>query len=281
MQFSKWHGTGNDFIIINGLRETPATVARLQEQAAFLCDRHLGIGADGLVIVLPSETADIRMKIINSDGSEAEMCGNASRCFTRYVFENGLVPKRHMEIETLAGIIRTELAEGDGSNAMIRVDLGEPKLKRGQIPMQGNPDDTAVHVPVQVGEQTFYATAVSTGVPHCVIFVEDLKDIELGVLGPQIECHELFPRKTNVEFVKVVGKDEAIMKVWERGAGITMACGTGASATLVAAALNGLTGRKAVIHLEGGDLSIEWNQSNRVILSGTATQVFRGEIEIR
>ncbi|EGO63238.1 diaminopimelate epimerase [Acetonema longum] len=281
MQFSKWHGIGNDFIIVNGLQETAATIAKLQQQAAFFCDRHLGIGADGLIIVLPSEKADIRMKIINSDGSEAEMCGNGSRCFTRYVFENGLLLKRQMEIETLAGIIRTELVDGNDGNVIVRVDLGEPKLKRAQIPMQGDPNDTAVHVPIQIGEQTFYATAVSTGVPHCVIFVEDLKGIDLGVLGPKVECHNLFPRKTNVEFVKVVGKNEAIMKVWERGAGITMACGTGASATLVAAALNGLTERRAVIHLDGGDLSIEWDQNNRVILSGTATQVFQGKCEIR
>ncbi|EAX48618.1 Diaminopimelate epimerase [Thermosinus carboxydivorans Nor1] len=274
MQFTKWHGQGNDFVIVNGFQEKIEDYA---QAAVKICDRHFGIGADGLVIVGPSQVADFRMRIFNSDGSEAEMCGNVTRCVARYVYEYGLTDKTKITLETLAGPIKPELIFENGVLRTVRVDMGEPRLKRAQIPMIGEPDSEAINVPLIVNDKTYDITCVSMGNPHCIIFVDDVDEINLAAVGPLIENHPTFPRKTNVEFVQVLNDHEMRMRVWERGAGITLACGTGASATLVAAVLNGKTGRVATIHLDGGDLVLEWGNDNHVYMSGPAVEVFRGE----
>jgi len=275
MLFSKWQGLGNDFVIVNGFTEQISDYA---QTAVKVCDRHFGIGADGLVVVLPSAIADFKMRIFNSDGSEAEMCGNVTRCVARYVYEYGLTDKAELTIETLAGIIRPQLIfADDGSVAEVKVDMGEPRLRRHEIPMGGEATDTAIAVPLEVDGTVYNITAVSMGNPHCVIFVDDIGTIDLPVVGPKIETHPIFPRKTNVEFVQVLGVDRLRMRVWERGAGITLACGTGASASLVAAVLNGKTKRRATVELDGGNLVIEWSENNHVYMSGPAVEVFRGE----
>jgi diaminopimelate epimerase len=274
MQFTKVHGQGNDFVLINGFKEH---INDYRQAAITVCDRHFGIGADGLVIILPSEKADFQMRIFNSDGSEAEMCGNVTRCVARYVYEHGLTGKTQIELETLAGIIKPELIFAAGKIATVRVDMGLPRLKRGLIPMTGDPEEQAVNVSIALPGQTVQATCVSMGNPHCIVFVADLSAVDLAVIGPMIEVHPLFPKKTNVEFVQVLNDCELRMRVWERGAGITMACGTGASATLVAAVLNGKTSRAVTMHLDGGDLDLEWGTDGHVYMSGPGVEVFHGE----
>ena len=274
MKFTKWHGLGNDFVIVNGLKEK---VKDFKTAAIRICDRHFGVGADGLVFILPSASADFQMRIFNSDGSEAEMCGNVTRCVARYAYEAGLTDKTKITLDTLAGPIKPELVMLDGVITGVCVDMGEPRLRRREIPLTGDGDEQAVNIPVEIGGQTYYGTAVSMGNPHFVIFVDDLDKVDLAAAGPRLETHELFPRKTNVEFVQVLNEREMRMRVWERGAGITLACGTGACATLVAAVLNGKTGRAATIHLDGGDLDIAWQADGRIYMSGPAVKVFEGE----
>ena len=274
MKFSKWQGIGNDFVIVNGFEEK---IADYTAKAIAVCDRHFGVGADGLVLALPSENADFRMRIFNSDGSEGEMCGNVTRCFACYVFETGLTNKTELTIETLAGIIKPKLLFENGKVTAVRVDMGEPKLKRALIPMTGDPDSQAVNESITVGQKIYQFTGVNTGNPHCVIFMDEVEDLDLKVFGQPIEAHPLFPRKTNVEFVKVINRQALRMRVWERGAGMTLACGTGACATVVAAVLNGVTDRKVTVRLDGGNLLIEWNEDNHVYMTGPAVEVFRGE----
>lgn len=275
MQFTKVQGIGNDFVVINGMEEQINDYAAA---AVKICDRHFGVGADGLVIVLPSQTADFRMRIFNSDGSEAEMCGNVTRCFAKYVFERGLTAKTQLTIETLAGIIVPELQfDKEGKVSAIRVDMGIPRLRRAEIPMIGPEQDQVVTEALEVDGEVYHITCVSMGNPHCVIFIDDMKAIQLEKIGPKIETHAKFPRKTNVEFIQVLNDQEMVMRVWERGAGVTLACGTGSCAALAAAVLNKKTGRKAVIHLEGGDLTLEWDeQSGHIFKTGPAEEVFTG-----
>lgn len=274
MQFSKWHGLGNDFVIVNGMEEH---ITDYHKQALAVCDRNFGIGADGLVVLLASDIADFKMRIFNSDGSEADMCGNATRCVARYLYENKLTDKTVITLDTLAGIITPELIFKDGVLETVKVDMGEPRLKRGEIPIIGDSAEQVVNVPLDVDGETYHITCVSMGNPHCVIFVEDVAKVNLSVIGPKIETHPLFPKKTNVEFLQVIDRQTIRMRVWERGAGITQACGTGASAALVAAVLNGYTDRQATIRLDGGDLYLEWASNNRIYKSGPAVEVFRGE----
>jgi diaminopimelate epimerase len=272
--FSKWHGLGNDFVIVNGLEES---IENYEEMAIKVCDRHFGIGADGLVILLKSEIADFKMRIFNSDGSEAEMCGNVTRCMARYVFEHGLTDKKKITLETKAGIIKPELIFTNGILDTVRVDMGEPRLKRSEIPMVGNADEQVINAILRVGDIEYNITCVSMGNPHCIIFVDDLTLVDLSVIGPKIETDPIFPKKTNVEFVQVLNKQKLRMRVWERGAGVTMACGTGTCATLVAAVLNGKADRQATIELDGGTLFIEWGLDNHIYMSGPAVEVFRGK----
>ena len=274
MKFTKWQGTGNDFVIVNGFEET---IVDYSAKAIELCDRHFGIGADGLILVLPSAIADFRMRIFNSDGSEAEMCGNGIRCFARYVYENGLLDKTELSVETLAGIIRPKLLPADGKETLVCVDMGEPRLNRGEIPMTGEPAGRVIDVPLVVGGADYRITCVSMGNPHCVIFTDAVEELDLPTLGRPIEGHPWFPRKTNVEFVQVLDRQNLRMRVWERGAGVTLACGTGTCATVVAAVLNDKTDRKVRVRLDGGELLIEWRDDNHVYMTGPAVEVFRGE----
>ncbi|MBZ4652780.1 MAG: DapF [Peptococcaceae bacterium] len=276
MKFVKMHGIGNDFILVNGFKEQMPPNIPLTAQN--LCDRHFGIGADGLVFLLPSEKADIRMRYFNSDGSEGEMCGNAIRCFAKYAFEEGLVHKESFTVETLAGVMLPRLVLRDGKVTAVTVDMGEPSLEREKVPMSG-PKGRAINEPLPVLDTVFYVTALLLGVPHCIIFVDDVERIDLEKYGPAIECHPVFPRKTNVHFIEVLNDREMKMRVWERGAGLTLACGTGACASLVAAVLNNKTGRKAKIHLPGGTLNIEWALNNHVYMTGPAQTVFAGEVK--
>ena len=272
MKFTKYSGLGNDFILVNGFKEK---IQNPFSAAQKLCDRHLGIGADGLVLVLPSQTADVCMKIYNSDGSEAEMCGNASRCVPLFAIKEGLTNQTTLTLETLAGPIKTEVK--DLHLGLVSVDMGIPRLLRGQIPMTGDPTDTAVDVPLEVGGAVRYGTAVSMGNPHFVMFGPDVEHALVRELGPLIEKHPAFPSKTNVEFVSVLNPETLRMRVWERGAGITRACGTGACASVVAAVINGTTGRKVPVKLDGGDLYIDWPEQKNIFMTGPAEEIFDGE----
>lgn len=272
--FSKWHGLGNDFVIVNGLN---GQFDQYAQMAVEVCDRHFGIGADGLVFLLPSDIADFQMRIFNSDGSEAEMCGNVTRCMARYVYEYGLSEKLKITLETKAGIIKPELIFVDGMLSTIKVDMGEPRLKPSEIPMNASANDQIVNELLLIEDKDYHITCVSMGNPHCILFVDQIDQVDLSVIGPKIETHPAFPKKINVEFAQVINKHKIRMRVWERGAGITMACGTGACATLVAGVLNGKVERQAIIELDGGELSIEWGIDNHIYMSGPATEVFRGE----
>ncbi|MFC4100984.1 diaminopimelate epimerase [Paenibacillus xanthanilyticus] len=276
MNFTKMNGLGNDFIVIAGEPELPANAAALAEK---LCNRFFGIGADGMVYILPSESADFRMRIINSDGSEAEQCGNAIRCVAKYVYDSGLTDKEEITVETLgAGVQKVQLTVENGKAVQVRVDMGQPILDGLRIPT--TVDATPVlDEAIEVDGREFRFTAVSMGNPHCVIYVDDALTFDLATWGPKLEAHPMFPRKINVEFTTVRSRDYADMRVWERGAGPTLACGTGACATLVASVLNGYTDRKAVISLKGGDLLIEWNEdNNHVYMTGPAAEVYRGTL---
>ncbi len=280
IEFTKMHGLGNDFVLVDAMQAAPAE-EKLPGLAKALCDRRLGVGADGLILVLPSRAADFRMRILNADGSEAEMCGNGMRAFAKFVYERGYTREREMEVETLAGIVRPRLRLRGGEVAQVRVDMGEPRLGRSEIPMKGPDQERVVGERLRVGGRRYEVTAVSMGNPHCVLFVEDVERTKVEEIGPAIERHDLFPRRTNVEFVQIVGDGEMTMRVWERGAGETLACGTGASAALVAAVLNGLSARKATIHLRGGDLKVSWNpEDNHVFIEGPAAEVFTGETRL-
>ncbi|MFC7681671.1 diaminopimelate epimerase [Paenibacillus sp. GCM10028914] len=274
MIFTKMNGLGNDFIIVYGEIELPVNAADL---AVKWCNRFFGIGADGLVYILPSDKADFRMRIINSDGSEAEQCGNAIRCVSKYVYDYGYTHKREITIETLgAGVQKVSLQiEGDQVKS-VRVDMGEPVLEGLSIPTTLN-QNPVLNQPIEVGGQEFKFTAVSMGNPHCVIFVDDAVHFDLPLWGPKLEIHPLFPKKINVEFATIKARDYVDMRVWERGAGPTLACGTGACATLVASVLNGNTDRAAFISLKGGDLFIEWDENdNHVYMTGPAEMVYEG-----
>jgi len=274
-------GLGNDFILIDCLSKPLGDSSFLSCLAKRLCNRNFGIGADGLILILPSSKADLRMRIINFDGSEAEMCGNGIRCFAKYVYENKIVTKSKFTVETLAGIIIPELIIVNKKVSGIKVDMGIPKLRRREIPMIGEDSPTVIDETLKVNpEQIFKITCVSMGNPHCIIFTDDVKSIAVSEIGPQIENHSLFPQKTNVEFIQVLNRKEVNFRVWERGVGETLACGTGACASLVASILNKKTDRQTLIHLPGGDLDIHWADDGHVYMTGPAELVFRGEMEI-
>ncbi|MHA6532506.1 diaminopimelate epimerase [Paenibacillus sp. BAC0078] len=278
MEFTKMHGLGNDFIIVFGEQELPGNASEL---AVTLCNRFFGIGADGLVYILPSERGDYMMRIMNSDGSEAEQCGNAIRCVSKYVYEHGLVSSEQIVIETIgAGEQKVSLQVKDGIVETVTVDMGEPVLSGLQIPVAIDVEPV-LNQPIETDGTEFKFTAVSMGNPHCVIYVDDAVGFDLNTWGPKLEVHPLFPRKVNVEFATVTSRSHVDMRVWERGAGPTLACGTGACATLVSSVLNGLTDRSATISLKGGDLFIEWNeQDNHVYMTGPAKVVYTGSVEI-
>ncbi len=279
IEFVKMHGLGNDFIIVDCISH-PYNIDQLVQASVPLCDRHFGIGGDGLILVLPSQQADFQMRIINNDGSEAEMCGNGIRCFAKYLYEHRLTRQTTFTIDTLAGII-TPLLLLDGEHVQaVQVDMGEPRLEREAIPMAG-PAGQVVNESLRVSGETFAVTAVSMGNPHAIIFVDDVAHFPVEQYGPLIEKHAAFPRKTNVEFVQVLSHSSLKMRVWERGAGITLACGTGACATLVAAVLTGDAERSATVELPCGPLAITWSdEDNHVYMTGPAEEVFTGVVNI-
>lgn len=277
MKFTKMHGIGNDYIYVNGFEEK---IENPGEFAIRYSDRHKGIGSDGLVIILPSTYCDFRMQMLNADGSEAEMCGNAARCIGKYVYDKGLTEKTDLTLETLAGVKKLKLFLGEDKLVeSVTVDMGEPILESGRIPTtikQNNIINESVTFSSSV---KYRITCVSMGNPHAVIFTKDIHKLNLPKTGSLIENAEIFPRRTNVEFIEMISPDKMKMRVWERGSGETMACGTGACAAAVAGVLNGVASRKTTVELLGGELVIEWNAfDNHVYLTGTATTVFEGEI---
>ncbi len=278
MKFTKMHGAGNDYVYVNCFEErvdNPAEVARK------VSNRNFGIGSDGLILIMPSTAADVRMRMFNSDGSESEMCGNGIRCVAKYAYDHGIVSKKEITAETGAGILTLQLFTNSHDKVeKVRVNMGEPRLIRSEIPMTGDGASRVVDEPLNILHSTFRITCVSMGNPHCIIFVDDVEKFPVEKYGPLIENHEMFPRRTNVEFVQVISGNEVRQRTWERGAGETLACGTGASAVTVACVLNGLTGRAIVNHLSGGDLEMEWPDGGTVFMTGPAVEVFTGEIHV-
>ncbi|MDB5391375.1 MAG: dapF [Planctomycetaceae bacterium] len=274
MRFTKMHGAGNDYVYVNCFSERfPADPAAL---AMAVSDRHKGIGADGLILICPSERGDARMRMYNADGSESEMCGNGVRCVAKYVYDHGIATKDVLRIETGRGVLTLQVFAQGGKAERIRVNMGTPILISSEIPttLAGDPP---VQQPLQVGGRELSVTCVSMGNPHCVTFVDQITDEWVLGIGPQIERHPAFPRRVNAEFIQVLSPREFNMRVWERGSGETQACGTGACASCVAGVLAGLTERKVLAHLPGGDLELEWAESGEVYLTGPATEVFSGE----
>ena len=274
------HGIGNDYVYVNGFAETVGDPAGL---AKVVSDRHFGIGSDGLILILPSDKADVRMRMFNADGSESEMCGNGVRCVAKYSFDHGLTKNNPMTVETGRGVLSLALDVDGGKVRTVTVDMGEPILELPQIPVDR---EKVVHgareheyrLSVSQANELIDATFVSMGNPHATIFVPSADRVELERIGPAIENHKAFPRRINAHFVQVVSRDEVIMRTWERGSGITLACGTGACAVAVSGVLTGRTNRKLLAHLPGGDLTLEWRESdNHVYMTGPATEVFSGE----
>ena len=277
MKFTKMHGAGNDYVYVNCFEER---VDSPTEVAVKVSNRNFGIGSDGLILIMPSDVADVRMRMFNADGSESEMCGNGIRCVAKYAYDHGIVTKKEITAETGAGILTLQLFTNDNKVEKVKVNMGAPRLTRAEIPMQGEAGERVVALPLNILHTTFQITSVSMGNPHCVIFVEDVENFQVEKYGPIIENHEMFPRRTNVEFVQIISRTEVRQRTWERGAGETLACGTGASAVCVAGVLNGLTERRILNHLSGGDLELEWTEAGPVFMTGPAVEVFSGEIHI-
>ncbi len=275
MRFTKMHGIGNDYVYINCLREK---VEDPEHLARFVSSRHFGVGSDGLILICPSKTADFRMDMYNADGSRGEMCGNGIRCVGKYVYDYGLTDKTDLTIETLAGIKELRLFPEKGKVARVRVNMGAPILEPEKIPVLCR-ENPAVNVPIVVGEKEYRMTCVSMGNPHAVVFAEGIRDLDLASLGPRFENHPCFPNRINTEFVEVEDENTVSMRVWERGSGETMACGTGACAAAVACILNKKTNDSVLVRLLGGDLEIEWDRAaDRIFMTGAAAAVFDGEL---
>lgn len=276
MKFSKMHGIGNDYIYVNCFEEK---VSEPEKVSVVLSDRHKGIGSDGLVLIMPSEIADFRMRIFNADGSEAMMCGNATRCIGKYVYDMGLTDKTEVTLETNSGIKYLKLFLSDGKVDMVTVDMGKAILVPRDIPVDSDLE-SFVSQPLEVGGKEYKVTCVSMGNPHAVIFTEGIDALELEKIGPLFENHKLFPDRINTEFVEVIDSHTLKMRVWERGSGETFACGTGTCATVVAAVLNGICPKdeEVLVHLRGGDLRIIWKNDGTVLMTGSAEYVFEGNV---
>ena len=271
------HGIGNDFVVVNALTET-IEESQYGDISRRLCHRKFGIGGDGLLLVLPSKVADYKMRMFNPDGSEAEMCGNGIRCFAKYVYDRKLCSDTQVKVDTLDGVKLLRMFLRAGKVESVRVDMGQPKLLRSEIPMRGDDNGRVIGEGLKVEGRKFDITAVSMGNPHIIIFEDRVEEFPVAKFGPLIENHKAFPERTNVHFVQVNTASEIRVRTWERGAGETLACGTGACACAVASVLNNKTGRNVLAKLPGGDLRIEWMGDNRVIMTGPAEQVFEGEI---
>ncbi|MEG4066383.1 diaminopimelate epimerase [Microcoleus sp. Pol11C2] len=274
IEFAKYHGLGNDFILIDNRHSSEPVIT--PEQAVDLCDRHFGIGADGVIFALPGQNdTDYTMRIFNSDGSEPEMCGNGIRCLAKFIADlEGSEAKTQYRIHTLAGVITPELR----SDGQVKVDMGVPRLLAAEIPTTlAAADAKAIDVPIEVADKSWSVTCVSMGNPHCITFVEDVAAVALETVGPQFEHNKAFPQRTNTEFIQVIRSDYVKMRVWERGAGVTLACGTGACAAVVAGVLVGKCDRVTAVELPGGVLEIEWAEvSGRIYMTGPAQRVFTG-----
>lgn len=271
------HGLGNDYVYVNCFEEkidNPPAVAR------FVSDRHFGIGSDGLIMINPSKTADFEMEMYNADGSRGEMCGNGIRCVAKYVYDYGLTDKTQISVETLGGIKYLDLTVEDGKVSLVKVDMGKPKLEADLIPIISEREQV-IDEPIEVDGKEYHMTGVSMGNPHAVIYVDDVKGLDLEKIGPKFENHERFPKRINTEFVHCIDRQTVEMRVWERGSGETLACGTGACAVAVSSILNNLTDTQVTVKLLGGDLQIEWDrEKDRVFMTGPATVVFDGVIDI-
>lgn len=278
MRFTKMHGAGNDYVYVNCFEERyPEEVAKL---AIEISDRHFGVGGDGLVLICPSEVADARMRMFNADGSESEMCGNAIRCVAKYLYDHGIARHEALKIETGRGVLSLQCEVESSRVQRVRVNMGAPFLKSADIPTT-LPGDPPIRQKLSAAGREFEVTCVSMGNPHCVTFVNEINDDWVLRVGPEIERHPAFPRRINAEFIQVISPSEFNMRVWERGSGETLACGTGACASAVAGVLNGLTNRKVTAHLRGGDLQLEWAESGEVYMTGPATEVFSGVFQPR
>jgi diaminopimelate epimerase len=277
MKFTKMHGLGNDYVYVNCFEEkidNPPAVAR------FVSDRHFGIGSDGLIMINPSKTADFEMEMYNADGSRGEMCGNGIRCVAKYVYDYGLTDKTQISVETLGGIKYLDLTVEDGKVSLVKVDMGKPELEADLIPIISEREQV-IDEPIEVDGKEYHMTGVSMGNPHAVIYVDDVKGLDLEKIGPKFENHERFPKRINTEFVHCIDRQTVEMRVWERGSGETLACGTGACAVAVSSILNNLTDTQVTVKLLGGDLQIEWDrEKDRVFMTGSATVVFDGVIDI-
>lgn len=277
MKFTKMHGIGNDYVYVNCLEEKigdPARTARL------VSDRHFGIGSDGLILIEPSEKADFTMTMYNADGSQGAMCGNGIRCVGKYVYDHGLTHQEHVRIETISGIKELDLTVREGKVDLVRVNMGSPELTAAQIPILTQ-EKKAVNLPIEVDGDTYGITGVSMGNPHAVVYLEDLDNLDIEKLGPKFENHPCFPDRINTEFCRVLDEHNLQMRVWERGSGETLACGTGACAAAVSSIINGYTKEQVNVKLLGGSLEIYWDQkSNLVYMTGPAKEVFHGEIYI-
>lgn len=277
MKFTKMQGCGNDYVYIDC---TKNTLENISEAAVKVSDRHFGIGSDGLILIKPSETADFFMDMYNNDGSRGKMCGNGIRCVAKYVYDNGLTDKKKIKIETLSGIKELDLTVEDGKVTFVTVDMGSPITKPSLIPVKSD-KEVLIKEPVKVGDQVYEITCVSMGNPHAVVFVDDPGKISLETLGPLFDFHEIFPERVNTEFVQVIDRKHIKMRVWERGSGETLACGTGACASVMACILNGLTDHEVTVSLLGGELVIRYDEvKNTVFMTGPAVTVFTGDIEL-
>ena len=286
MKFTKMHGCGNDYVYVDCTKEV---IPNISETAIRVSDRHFGIGSDGLILIKASDVADFEMDMYNADGSRGKMCGNGIRCVAKYVYDHGLTDKTTITVNTLSGIKTLQLTIEDGKVSKVRVDMGEPELIPAQVPVKasvlGLADDrreAIVAEPLEIKGRSYDITCVSMGNPHCITFIaEDVRDFPLEEVGPVFEKHELFPERVNTEFINVIDKDHLRMRVWERGSGETLACGTGACAVAVASYLNGFTGRSVDIELLGGHLEVVYDEkTNHVFMTGPATEVFSGEIDL-
>ncbi len=284
LKFTKWHGCGNDFVFFIDMKDELAVKYDVAKLAVKLCDRHFGVGADGIILILPPRDTtanDFRMQIINSDGSEAEMCGNGIRMFAKQAYESGLVDKAELRIETGAGVIVPKLNFVNGVVDSVTVDMGEPILNGPEIPVSGYGEGEIVRQPIVVDGREFKMTCVSMGNPHAVVFMDKEEDCDLiETIGRSFEIHSAFPAKTNTHFCYVRDNSHIRMRVWERGAAMTLACGTGSCAVMTAAVLEGRTGRSAEIELDGGILQLEWREDNHLYMTGPAVKVFEGVLNI-
>ena len=277
MKFTKMQGLGNDYVYVNCFKET---IENPPEMAKKVSNRNFGIGSDGLIMINPSDVADFEMEMYNADGSRSEMCGNGIRCVGKYVYDYVLTEKEHISVETLAGIKYLDLTVEDGKVKLVKVDMGNPELVPANIPIVAD-GDRVIDEPINVNGTEYRMTGVSMGNPHAVVYVEDVKGLDIEKIGPAFENHERFPNRVNTEFVKVLDQNTVEMRVWERGSGETMACGTGACAVAVACILNGLTEDKVTVKLLGGDLQIEWDkEADKVYMTGPAEVSFDGEINL-